>query len=117
MRIQLETSGVPDGEYEAEVGRDDFTCKTYRDYPDRLFCDGPQRNWGFLATLKIFDASGAVFCEETFSVPATEVPAPKEPKEPGEEVDCSKYGSEGKYCDADPACKWLGSPDFKCVNK
>jgi hypothetical protein len=113
MRIQLETSGVPDGEYEAEVGKDDFTCKTYRDYPDRLFCDGPQRNWGFLATLKIFDASGAVFCEETFTIPEPEKP---ETKEPGGGVDCTKYGSDYSSCSADPACKWSDS-EYKCFNK
>jgi len=117
MRIQLETQDLPEGEYEAQVGKYEFTCKTYRDYPDRLFCDGPKGKGGTLTTLTIFDASGAVFCEETFTIPEPEKPETKEPKEPGEEVDCSKYGSDKPSCEADSACKWLDSPEFKCVNK
>lgn len=81
MRIQVETSGLPDGIYTATVGKYEFTCKTYPEYPDRLFCDGPKGEGGTLTTLTIFDPLGLPFCEETFSIPARDVPdIPDEPE-------------------------------------
>ena len=82
MRIQISTPELPAGTYNATVGRYDFTCQTYYDdYPDRLFCDGPKGEGGTLATLTIFDPSGMLICEETFSIPARDVP--DEPEEKG----------------------------------
>ena len=79
MRIQLSTPGLPAGTYNATVGRYDFTCQTYYDeYPDRLFCDGPKGEGGTLTTLTIFDPLGVLICEESFSIPARDVPDDQE---------------------------------------
>jgi hypothetical protein len=66
------------GIYDAAVGKYSFTCKTYDEYPDRLFCDGPKGEGGILTTLTIFDPLAKPFCVETFTIP---VP-PEEPEPP-----------------------------------
>ena len=70
IRIQLETPGLPDGAYAAEVGMYDFICKTYPEYPDRLFCDGPKGEAGTTSTLIIFDPLGTPFCQQSFGIPS-----------------------------------------------
>jgi hypothetical protein len=75
MRIQLSTPGLLAGIYNATVGEYDFTCQTYYDeYPDRLFCDGPKGEGGTMTTLTIYNPLGIPFCEETFSIPARDIP-------------------------------------------
>ena len=103
LRIQVYTPGLPDGNYNAMVGNYDFTCQTYPEYPDRLFCEGPLGEPGTLATLTIYDPEGSPFCEQTFSIPVRDVP--DKPKKPDQPKECGSYKNETS-CTADPLCYW-----------
>ena len=108
MRIQLSTPGLPAGTYNAIVGRYDFICQTYDEYPDRLFCDGPKGEGGTLTTLTIFDPSGILICEESFSIPARDVPdKPDEPQgcHPGlSHTACTEAGGIWTVITNAPSC-------------
>jgi predicted outer membrane repeat protein len=79
MRIQIETPGLPEGTYNATVNNDAFACRTYPEYPDRLFCDGPKGEANTLAALTVFDPEGKQFCSLKIDIPPDEEKKPKEP--------------------------------------
>jgi hypothetical protein len=103
LRVQFSTLGLPKGTYHAKAGKHEFICKTYDEYPDRLFCDGPKGEEGTLVTLIIYDPFGNPFCEEPFSIPVKEDPV--EVEAPEESVDCSKYTTSSS-CNSNAKCEW-----------
>jgi hypothetical protein len=80
MRIQIETSNLPDGTYDATVNTDPFSCNTYTEYPDRLFCDGPRGDANTMATLTVFGQDGEEICIETIDIPPEDKEKPKRPQ-------------------------------------
>jgi hypothetical protein len=84
--ISVEVPGGVEGTYQASVGMVVLTCEILSEYPDRLYCSGPEpfENYQPInATIMILAMpGGSVVYESEFSLPARPTPTPTPSPEP-----------------------------------